>query len=114
MDTPLSESRFADMLEGWVEEEREVHDEHDTHSLDSHGHDDEHDDEHDGEHDHENDDDDQIANSQEEHEDEGIHFRMESLHVQLERFKIIAQFTDLKMKNTQNYAWVLFRKLISY
>lgn len=68
MDTPLSESRFADMLEGWVEEEREMHDERDSHLPDSHGHDD---DEPDGEHDHDNDDDDDhIANSQE-HEDEG-------------------------------------------
>lgn len=50
VDTPLSESRFADMLEGWVDEEREVHDEHDLHAapdLDDH---DDHDDEdgHDG------------------------------------------------------------------
>lgn len=41
VDTPLSESRFADMLEGWVDDEREVHDEHDTHPIaDSHEHDD--------------------------------------------------------------------------
>lgn len=48
VDTPLSESRFADMLEGWVDEERETHDDHDDHNLqpDSHEHDD--DDEDDG------------------------------------------------------------------
>lgn len=78
MDTPLSESRFADMLEGWVDEEREVHDEHDVHVPDSHEHDDEenegahgddHDDDHDDQHDH--DDDEPVANSQE-NEDEGI------------------------------------------
>ncbi|XP_055319576.1 aspartyl/asparaginyl beta-hydroxylase isoform X8 [Sitodiplosis mosellana] len=60
LDTPLSESRFADMLEGWVDEEREVHDEHDVHAPpDSHN---EHDEHEDGE--------DNIANSQENEEDE--------------------------------------------
>lgn len=76
MDTPLSESRFADMLEGWVDEEREVHDEHDVYVPDSHddeenegAHGDDHDEDHDDQHDH--DDDEPVANSQE-NEDEGI------------------------------------------
>ncbi|XP_031625720.1 aspartyl/asparaginyl beta-hydroxylase isoform X11 [Contarinia nasturtii] len=62
LDTPLSESRFADMLEGWVDEEREVHDEHDTHAPDEHGDDHENDDEHDQ-------DDDGLANNDDHDED---------------------------------------------
>lgn len=46
MDTPLSESRYADILEGWVDEERQSHDEHDIlkslDELDDHGDDDDH------------------------------------------------------------------------
>lgn len=62
MDTPLSESRFADMLEGWVDEEREAHDEHDVAaSFDSHEHDEEH------EHDEAN-----SENSQQHEDNEGI------------------------------------------
>lgn len=34
VDTPLSESRFADVLEGWVDEKRETHDDH----VDEHAH----------------------------------------------------------------------------
>lgn len=46
VDTPLSESRFADYLDGWVEEKRETHDDHDVleslkDELDDHGHDNE-------------------------------------------------------------------------
>lgn len=58
VDTPLSESRFADMLEGWVDEEREVHDDHDDHKLhgsDSHEHEDDDDDDDDTEENHDND-----------------------------------------------------------
>lgn len=62
VDTPLSESRFADMLEGWVDEEREVHDEHDLHHANSQ-------EDHDDEEHHDDDDNDQIANSQEENSD---------------------------------------------
>lgn len=44
VDTPLSESRYADILEGWVQEEREVFEEHDAEALnelDNHEHDNE-------------------------------------------------------------------------
>lgn len=35
VDTPLSESRFAEVLEGWVDEKRETHDHHeDEHTND--------------------------------------------------------------------------------
>lgn len=79
VDTPLSESRFADMLEGWVDEEREVHDEHDLHAApdapehdDEDGHDghDEHD-EHDDNDDNDEHDDDNDQNSQENLDHEG-------------------------------------------
>lgn len=48
VDTPLSESRFADVLEGWVDEKREVdehdvhiaHDDHDDHDKPGDDHDD--------------------------------------------------------------------------
>lgn len=64
VDTPLSESRFADMLEGWVDEEREVHDEHaPSDSHDAHG-------EHGHEHDDHDDGDDNLANSQENEDDD--------------------------------------------
>lgn len=39
VDTPLSESRFAEVLEGWVDEKRETHDDHEdehAHLEDSH------------------------------------------------------------------------------
>ncbi|XP_062136785.1 aspartyl/asparaginyl beta-hydroxylase isoform X11 [Drosophila sulfurigaster albostrigata] len=54
VDTPLSESRYSNYFDGWVEEHRQ--DEHDAHgspeaALDDH--DDEHDDDHDDEHDEE-------------------------------------------------------------
>ncbi|KAI8128539.1 Aspartyl/asparaginyl beta-hydroxylase [Lucilia cuprina] len=51
VDTPLSESRFSNYFDGWVDEHRAEHDDH----HDSHGsleHDDDHDDEHDEEDDH--------------------------------------------------------------
>lgn len=44
MDTPLSESRYSEILEGWVQEDREVYDEHDAdalNELDNHEHDNE-------------------------------------------------------------------------
>ncbi|KAH8261008.1 hypothetical protein KR044_002121 [Drosophila immigrans] len=55
VDTPLSESRYSNYFDGWVEEHRHE-DEHDAHgspetALDDH--DDEHDDDHDDEHDEE-------------------------------------------------------------
>lgn len=42
VDTPLSESRYAEILEGWVDEEREAHDDHhdilkQLDELDDHG-----------------------------------------------------------------------------
>lgn len=56
MDTPLSESRFADVLEGWVDENRESHDEHDAHVVhqdnEHDDHDEGHDEHEDEEHDH--------------------------------------------------------------
>lgn len=40
VDTPLSESRFAGVLKGWVDEKREAHDDHEddhqAHLEDSH------------------------------------------------------------------------------
>lgn len=58
------------MLEGWVDEEREVHDEHDLHAPpDEHDDDDAHDEGHDDEHDEHEDDNDQ--NSQENVDHEG-------------------------------------------
>lgn len=65
MDTPLSESRFADVLEGWVDEEREVHDEHDLHA-DPNSHE-EHDEE-----DHNHDDENELSNSQENFDQNGM------------------------------------------
>lgn len=67
MDTPLSESRFADMLEGWVDEEREVHDEHDLHANpNSQEHEDDEEHDHGGhDDDHDEHDNDQISASQE-------------------------------------------------
>lgn len=44
MDTPLSESRYSEILEGWVQEDREVYEEHDAEALnelDNHDHDNE-------------------------------------------------------------------------
>lgn len=62
VDTPLSESRFADMLEGWVDEERQPHDDHEEHKLpeehDSNEHDDHEDDDDIEDHDHDDQDDD--------------------------------------------------------
>lgn len=68
VDTPLSESRFADMLEGWVDEERELHDEHHN-VLDASPNSQEHEDDEEQDH-HEHDDHDEHgehddANSQE-------------------------------------------------
>ncbi|KAG4073680.1 hypothetical protein HA402_000904 [Bradysia odoriphaga] len=80
LDTPLSESRFADYLEGWVDEKRESHDDHDVlealqDELDEHGdepfeeeeagHDDD-DDDHDQEHDND-------SNEEEDDEVDGNH-----------------------------------------
>lgn len=70
VDTPLSESRFADMLEGWVDEEREVHDEHDEHKLQQHESDEHDDGDGDDPEDHEHDDHD---NDNEADEDEHAH-----------------------------------------
>lgn len=64
MDTPLSESRYAGILEGWVDEERETHDHEDDvikylDELDDHDHDNEpfeEEDHHDNEEDDDNDD----------------------------------------------------------
>ncbi|XP_016985392.1 aspartyl/asparaginyl beta-hydroxylase isoform X6 [Drosophila rhopaloa] len=52
LDTPLSESRFSKVFDGWVDEHRDEHDAHDVHepsgeALDEHDDHDEHDDEHD-------------------------------------------------------------------
>ncbi|XP_055916315.1 aspartyl/asparaginyl beta-hydroxylase isoform X3 [Eupeodes corollae] len=43
LDTPLSESRFSNYFDGWVDEHREAHDEHDavTASIEEHEHGDE-------------------------------------------------------------------------
>lgn len=44
VDTPLSESRYSEILEGWVQEDREVYEEHDAEALnelDNHEHDNE-------------------------------------------------------------------------
>lgn len=69
VDTPLSESRFADMLEGWVDEEREVHDDHANPNSQ------EHEDDHDEEHDHdEPDDNNELANSQEHLDNNGTFY----------------------------------------
>lgn len=72
MDTPLSESRFADVLEGWVDEKREVHDEHDLHAAhDDHDvHDDDHDG-HDDDHDGHDEDHDGIDDDHDDHDDDG-------------------------------------------
>ncbi|XP_055688759.1 aspartyl/asparaginyl beta-hydroxylase isoform X2 [Lutzomyia longipalpis] len=88
VDTPLSESRFSDILEGWVEENRESHDDHEHDILasmeeleehDEHGEpfeeEDDHDEEHDGEdddedHDHEDDDEDHDQEDDEENDGE--------------------------------------------
>lgn len=43
MDTPLSESRFENIFQGWVDEHRVEDDHHDeTHFLDDHDHGDDH------------------------------------------------------------------------
>lgn len=50
VDTPLSESRYSNYFDGWVEEHRvEEHDAHDSHEATLDEHDDEHDEEHDEE-----------------------------------------------------------------
>lgn len=82
MDTPLSESRFADILEGWVGEEREHDDNHDVlkhlDELDDHGDEPFSEEEDQDDEDHEEDDvetaidDDHDDNEEEDNEDEGI------------------------------------------
>jgi len=49
VDTPLSESRFSKVFDGWVDEHRDEHDAHDVHepsgeALDDHDEHDDHDD----------------------------------------------------------------------
>lgn len=63
VDTPLSESRYSNYFDGWVEEHRvEEHDAHDSHEAALDEHDDEHDEDHDEE--------DYELHSQEEEEEE--------------------------------------------
>jgi chemotaxis protein histidine kinase CheA len=42
VDTPLSESRYSQLFDGWVDESREQHDDHAVHGLDEHEDEEEH------------------------------------------------------------------------
>lgn len=77
VDTPLSESRYSEILEGWVQEDREVFEEHDAEALnelDNHDHDnepfEEEPDVSEEEADDQHDDEDQEAHQEEEEEEE--------------------------------------------